>query len=316
MPRHCLRLTTIGGRLRLHNWRLLPSLSCPLNRSVLWRDIIPWHKPIHPPRLGGFAAACEYALSGQATARRRRRAPGLLCQGSIPSQRCAGTNLQHNHRRSGRPHASLPRPRKRIAECSMPLPLGHPVEPAWKPAPSTLDRAGISTYRRGLRYWRTSFTAPSRVIGTERRLAADITSTTNCTSVLWLPRATTRATSCESKRNFALSCAFSWLMPLSLVMKLDNVYPQDVEHESFLITVTRFHPHWQRPRHPRASHDVSGHVLHARQALRQSRPFGTVWRVQRRSRSQARHLRRTRRQRTGPRSIAARRSWQTHVIVQ
>jgi site-specific DNA-methyltransferase (adenine-specific) len=62
----CLRITKPGGSLLVFSdWRQLPITSDALQAGGWrWCGIIPWHKPIHRPREGGFAAACEYVLWG------------------------------------------------------------------------------------------------------------------------------------------------------------------------------------------------------------------------------------------------------------
>lgn len=59
-----LRLTCPGGSLLVFcDWRQLPATSDALQAGGwLWRGIIPWHKPVSRPRMGGFKAECEYIL--------------------------------------------------------------------------------------------------------------------------------------------------------------------------------------------------------------------------------------------------------------
>ena len=63
---HCLTAARPGASLLVFtDWRQLPITSDGLQAGGwLWRGIIPWHKPVHRPRQGGFAAACEYVLWG------------------------------------------------------------------------------------------------------------------------------------------------------------------------------------------------------------------------------------------------------------
>lgn len=62
----CLRVARPGASLLVFtDWRQLPATSDALQvGGWLWRGVIAWHKPIHRPRQGGFAAACEYLLWG------------------------------------------------------------------------------------------------------------------------------------------------------------------------------------------------------------------------------------------------------------
>jgi len=62
----CLRAARPGASaLVFSDWRQIPATSDALQAGGwLWRGVIPWHKPIHRPRRGGFAAACEYVLWG------------------------------------------------------------------------------------------------------------------------------------------------------------------------------------------------------------------------------------------------------------
>nr|MDT0660836.1 DNA methyltransferase [Micromonospora sp. DSM 115978] len=61
-----LRLARPGASLLVFtDWRQLPATSDALQAGGwLWRGIVPWHKPINRPRLGGFRAECEYVLWG------------------------------------------------------------------------------------------------------------------------------------------------------------------------------------------------------------------------------------------------------------
>lgn len=61
---YCLTAAAPGASLLVFcDWRQLPATSDALQiGGWLWRGIIPWHKPIHRPRKGGFAASCEYIL--------------------------------------------------------------------------------------------------------------------------------------------------------------------------------------------------------------------------------------------------------------
>jgi len=63
---HCLRAARPGASLLVFtDWRQLPATSDALQAGGwLWRGIIPWHKPISRPRVGGFKAECEYLLWG------------------------------------------------------------------------------------------------------------------------------------------------------------------------------------------------------------------------------------------------------------
>lgn len=60
----CLRASRPGASLLVFtDWRQLPATSDALQAGGwLWRGIIPWHKPISRPRVGGFKAECEYVL--------------------------------------------------------------------------------------------------------------------------------------------------------------------------------------------------------------------------------------------------------------
>lgn len=60
----CLRVSRPGASLLVFtDWRQLPATSDALQAGGwLWRGIIPWHKPVSRPRLGGFKAECEYLL--------------------------------------------------------------------------------------------------------------------------------------------------------------------------------------------------------------------------------------------------------------
>lgn len=62
----CLRASRPGASLLVFtDWRQLPATSDALQAGGwLWRGIIPWHKPISRPRMGGFKAECEYLLWG------------------------------------------------------------------------------------------------------------------------------------------------------------------------------------------------------------------------------------------------------------
>ncbi|OKI47447.1 DNA methylase [Micromonospora sp. CB01531] len=62
----CLRASRPGASLLVFtDWRQLPATSDALQAGGwLWRGIIPWHKPISRPRVGGFKAECEYLLWG------------------------------------------------------------------------------------------------------------------------------------------------------------------------------------------------------------------------------------------------------------
>lgn len=62
----CLRASRAGASLLVFtDWRQLPATSDALQAGGwLWRGIIPWHKPISRPRMGGFKAECEYLLWG------------------------------------------------------------------------------------------------------------------------------------------------------------------------------------------------------------------------------------------------------------
>lgn len=59
-----LRVARPGASLLVFtDWRQLPATSDALPAGGwLWRGIIPWHKPISRPRMGGFKAECEYVL--------------------------------------------------------------------------------------------------------------------------------------------------------------------------------------------------------------------------------------------------------------
>ncbi len=63
---HCLTASRPGASLLVFcDWRQLAATSDALQiGGWLWRGVIPWHKPIHRPRRGGFAASCEYLLWG------------------------------------------------------------------------------------------------------------------------------------------------------------------------------------------------------------------------------------------------------------
>lgn len=63
---HSLRAARPGASLLVFSdWRQLPATSDALQAGGwLWRGIVPWHKPISRPRLGGFRAECEYLLWG------------------------------------------------------------------------------------------------------------------------------------------------------------------------------------------------------------------------------------------------------------
>ncbi|GAB7039717.1 DNA-methyltransferase [Catenuloplanes sp. NPDC020197] len=63
---HCLAVARPGASaLVFCDWRQLPATSDALQAGGwLWRGIIPWHKPISRPRMGGFKAECEYLLWG------------------------------------------------------------------------------------------------------------------------------------------------------------------------------------------------------------------------------------------------------------
>jgi site-specific DNA-methyltransferase (adenine-specific) len=63
---HCLAAARPGASLLVFtDWRQLPATSDALQAGGwLWRGIIPWHKPISRPRMGGFKAECEYLLWG------------------------------------------------------------------------------------------------------------------------------------------------------------------------------------------------------------------------------------------------------------
>jgi site-specific DNA-methyltransferase (adenine-specific) len=63
---HCLAAARPGASLLVFSdWRQMPATSDALQAGGwLWRGIIPWHKPISRPRVGGFRAECEYILWG------------------------------------------------------------------------------------------------------------------------------------------------------------------------------------------------------------------------------------------------------------
>jgi site-specific DNA-methyltransferase (adenine-specific) len=63
---HCLAAAKPGASLLVFtDWRQLPATSDALQAGGwLWRGIVPWHKPINRPRIGGFRAECEYVLWG------------------------------------------------------------------------------------------------------------------------------------------------------------------------------------------------------------------------------------------------------------
>ncbi|WP_433797455.1 DNA-methyltransferase [Actinoplanes sp. CA-252034] len=63
---HCLAAAQPGASLLVFtDWRQTPATSDALQAGGwLWRGIIPWHKPISRPRIGGFKAECEYVLWG------------------------------------------------------------------------------------------------------------------------------------------------------------------------------------------------------------------------------------------------------------
>ncbi|GAA2516567.1 DNA-methyltransferase [Winogradskya humida] len=63
---HCLTAARSGASLLVFtDWRQLPATSDALQAGGwLWRGIIPWHKPVNRPKLGGFRAECEYLLWG------------------------------------------------------------------------------------------------------------------------------------------------------------------------------------------------------------------------------------------------------------
>ncbi|WP_069465428.1 DNA-methyltransferase [Actinacidiphila rubida] len=60
----CLRVTRTGGPLLVFcDFRQLPVTSDALQAAGwVWRGVVPWHKPIARPQLGGFRRSCEYAL--------------------------------------------------------------------------------------------------------------------------------------------------------------------------------------------------------------------------------------------------------------
>jgi site-specific DNA-methyltransferase (adenine-specific) len=80
----CLRASRIGAPLLVFtDFRQLPVTSDALQAAGwIWRGIVPWHKPIARPQLGGFRRACEYALwatNGPVDAARNPVAlPGLV----------------------------------------------------------------------------------------------------------------------------------------------------------------------------------------------------------------------------------------------
>jgi site-specific DNA-methyltransferase (adenine-specific) len=63
---HSLAAARPGASLLVFtDWRQMPATSDALQAGGwLWRGIIPWHKPISRPRVGGFKAECEYVLWG------------------------------------------------------------------------------------------------------------------------------------------------------------------------------------------------------------------------------------------------------------
>jgi DNA modification methylase len=63
---HCLAAARPGAPLLVFtDWRQMPATSDALQAGGwLWHGIIPWHKPISRPRIGGFKAECEYVLWG------------------------------------------------------------------------------------------------------------------------------------------------------------------------------------------------------------------------------------------------------------
>jgi site-specific DNA-methyltransferase (adenine-specific) len=64
----CLRIVRPGGAaLVFTDWRQLPTTVDAFQAGGwVWRGIVPWVKPSHRPRMGGFSSACEYVVWGTA----------------------------------------------------------------------------------------------------------------------------------------------------------------------------------------------------------------------------------------------------------
>lgn len=60
----CLRVAVTGAPLLVFtDYRQLTATSDALQAAGwVWRGVIPWHKPIARPAIGGFRRSCEYAL--------------------------------------------------------------------------------------------------------------------------------------------------------------------------------------------------------------------------------------------------------------
>lgn len=60
----CLRTAADGAPLLVFtDWRQLPATSDALQiAGWTWRGIVPWHKPVARPQIGGFRRSCEYVL--------------------------------------------------------------------------------------------------------------------------------------------------------------------------------------------------------------------------------------------------------------
>lgn len=92
----CLRISHPGASLLVFSdWRQLPATSDALQAGGwLWRGIIPWHKPISRPRMGGFKAECEYLLWGSHGPIDATRNPVYL-PGLYSASQPRGANRRH-----------------------------------------------------------------------------------------------------------------------------------------------------------------------------------------------------------------------------
>jgi site-specific DNA-methyltransferase (adenine-specific) len=91
-----LRASAAGAScLVFSDWRQLAATSDALQAAGWsWRGVIAWHKPIHRPRQGGFAASCEYVLWGANGPVDARRNPVYL-PGLYSSSQPRGRRRQH-----------------------------------------------------------------------------------------------------------------------------------------------------------------------------------------------------------------------------